>query len=114
MFSYQASSTSYACAKDAQIKTIYSGLEVELETNPNGNWLIISVPQNLEGFSLTNTEIVIGNITQPNIIFALKMVKRGNNFIGSYFSKEVDKSSKVYATYGGQCSGVMVVQHIYT
>lgn len=114
MFSYQASATSFACSKDARGKTITSGLEVEIEVSSNGNGLTILAPENIDGFHLTNTEIVIGNIEQPDMMFSLKMLKRGNKFVGSYFSKAVDKSSKVYATYGGQCSGVIIVQRIYT
>jgi hypothetical protein len=114
IFSNQVSATSFACSKDAQGKTITSGLKIEIEENSSGNWLTISVPEMVEGFPLTNTEIIIGSIEKPDMIFALKTIKRGNSFISNYFSKVADKTSKVYASYGGQCSGVMVVQRIYT
>ena len=114
LISHQVNANSSACTKDSGVKTLSTGLITDIETNSNGNWIHIRIPENIKGFSLVNTEIVIGNIEQPKMIFALKVVKRGNEYLGNYYSKEVDNTSKIYATYGNQCGGVRIVQSVHT
>ena len=114
LISYKGSATSLICTSNAKIKTLSTGLVTEIESNSNGNWIHVRVPERIEEFSLVNAEIVIGSIEQPKMIFALKLSKRGNEYLGNYYSKDIDSSSKVYATYGNQCSGVVIVQDVYT
>lgn len=115
-FSFPVVATTIACTENAERKIMKTGATIEVERNSKGQWYIIEVPAEIDGFKFGSLNFLVGDYSNPELWIPIQanVTDDAKLFITSVFYKELPLNMTILAAYGGQCGGVAIHQKLET